>query len=66
MKPLISCLCISKNNYDIVKDSIISFKKQTYLEKELIFLYEDNNIYIDKIKLGLKGVATPSEKKSGG
>ena len=47
---LISCLCISKNNVDIVSQSIKSFLGQTYPNKELIFVYEDNNKYITEIK----------------
>lgn len=47
--PLISCLCITKNNYDLVSLSIDCFKKQIYPNKELIVVYEDNNDHIDKI-----------------
>ena len=47
---LVSCLCISKNNVEIVTESIMSFLSQTYPNKELIFVYEDNNKYITEIK----------------
>jgi len=46
----ISCVCVSKNNYKTVKNSINSFLKQTYSNKELVFLYEDNNLFIKNIK----------------
>ena len=50
MSSLISCLCVSKNNYDIIKHSINTFLYQTYKNIELIFVYETNNQYITKIK----------------
>lgn len=47
---LISCLCVSHNKTELVEVSIESFLKQTYNNKELIFIYEDDNKYIDDIK----------------
>lgn len=48
--PLISCLCITKNEPKLLKISIDCFKKQIYPNKELIVLYENNNSFIDDIK----------------
>ena len=48
--PLISCLCVSRNNTNLVNESICSFLNQTYTNKELIFVYEDNNEYIQAIR----------------
>lgn len=50
MTELISCLCVSKNPYSIVKNSITSFLFQTHPNRELIFVYENDNPYIDEIK----------------
>lgn len=49
-QPLISCLCVSRNNVLLVNESIRSFLNQSYPKKELIFIYEDNNDYIQSIK----------------
>jgi mannosyltransferase OCH1-like enzyme len=48
--PLISCLCITKNETALVNKSIECFKKQIYPNKELIVVYEEGNQYIDEIK----------------
>lgn len=48
--PLISCLCITKNEPKLLKLSIECFKQQIYPNKELIVLYENNNPFIDDIK----------------
>ena len=50
MSCLISCLCVSKNKYDVVKHAIDTFLYQTYKNRELIFIYETNNQYINEIK----------------
>lgn len=47
--PLISCLCITKNEEKLVNLSIDCFRKQIYPNKELIIVYEDNNSYIENI-----------------
>ena len=47
---LVSCLCVSRNKPEIVNLSLETFLNQTYKNKELIFVYEDNNQYIDIIK----------------
>lgn len=47
--PKISCLCVTKNNYTLLKDSIVSYKNQIYENKELIVVYEEGNKDINKI-----------------
>ena len=47
---LISCLCVSQNKTELVETSIKCFLNQSYPNKELIFVYEDNNPYINIIK----------------
>jgi mannosyltransferase OCH1-like enzyme len=44
--PLISCLCVTKNSYELVEQSIDCFLFQTYPNKELIILSESDNIDI--------------------
>jgi glycosyltransferase involved in cell wall biosynthesis len=41
--PLISCLCVTRNKVSLIKRAIECFKMQTYPNKELILLYEDND-----------------------
>ena len=45
--PLVSCICITKNNLNLVLRSIDCFLKQTYKNKELVITYETNNPYIN-------------------
>jgi len=45
-QPLVSCICITKNNLNLVLRSIDCFLKQTYKNKELVITYETNNPYI--------------------
>jgi len=40
--PLISCICITKNRLELLKRAIICFEHQTYPNKELIIVYEDD------------------------
>lgn len=47
---LISSLCVSQNKTELVEISITCFLNQSYLNKELIFVYEDNNCFINDIK----------------
>ena len=49
--PLISCLCITQNNFELLSRSIQCFKDQIYDNKELIIVYESNNNIIENIKL---------------
>lgn len=65
---LISCLCVSQNKTELVETSIECFLNQSYLNKELIFVYEDNNCFINDIKKkfiqkNIKFVETPSTPK---
>ena len=46
--PLISCLCVTKN--DSVKDAINYFNKQTYKNKELILVTETSNKNVGYLK----------------
>jgi len=41
--PLISCLCITRNRVPLLKRAIASFNAQTYDNKELIIVYEDDD-----------------------
>nr|WP_199161501.1 glycosyltransferase family A protein [Elizabethkingia sp. ASV34] len=41
---LISCICVTRNKLELLKKSIICFNNQTYLNKELIILYEDDDV----------------------
>jgi mannosyltransferase OCH1-like enzyme len=47
--PKISCLCVTKNDYSLVSKSIDCFLNQTYPNKELIVVYEDDNKVIENI-----------------
>ena len=46
----ISCVCITKNNINYVKRIIKCFNQQIYNNKELIIIYEDNNLFINELK----------------
>tara|TARA_R110002153_G_scaffold246952_2_gene402911 strand:+ start:32 stop:2554 length:2523 start_codon:yes stop_codon:yes gene_type:complete len=50
MLPLISCLCPTKNKPSIVKDAIECFKNQTYANKELILVTDEENPYMSDIE----------------
>ena len=51
-KPLISCLCPTRNHPTIVKIAIECFKDQTYPNRELILVADEDSPYIeDLIKL---------------
>lgn len=43
-KPLISCLCITRDRILMLKQAIALFHKQTYLHKELVILYEHDDL----------------------
>jgi|TARA_R110000824_G_scaffold4975_1_gene23306 hypothetical protein len=60
--PLISCLCVSKNNIKIVTQAIDDFLKQTYVNKELIVVTEKQNINLLELKT-LLGVKDRTAKK---
>eukprot|EP01050_Picozoa_sp_SAG11_P000907 SAG11_NODE_33_length_22289_cov_12.857999_38_plen_466_part_00 len=60
--PLISCLCVSQNNVEIVGRAIDDFLKQTYLNKELVIVTEKQNKYLTELKR-LVGVKDRSAKK---
>lgn len=45
--PLISCLCITKNDPTLVNIAIDCFEKQIYPNKELIVVFEEDNKDID-------------------
>ena len=65
---LISCLCVSQNKTELVEISIKCFLNQSYLNKELIFVYEDNNCFINEIKTkfnykNIKYIEIPSTPK---
>ena len=51
MKALISCLCPTMNNPDIVKNAIDCFNDQTYVNKELILITDEKNPYLNALKM---------------
>ena len=49
-KPLISCLCPTKNNPEMVKVAIDCFNNQTYPNKELILVADEKNPYMEDLE----------------
>ena len=47
--PLISCLCITKNNAGMLYRAINCFLSQTYTNKELLVLFETGNTEVEKV-----------------
>jgi glycosyltransferase involved in cell wall biosynthesis len=43
-QPLISCLCVTHNKPDLLLRAIRCFRSQTYANKELVILYETNDV----------------------
>jgi glycosyltransferase involved in cell wall biosynthesis len=56
MQPLISCICITRNRPHLLSVAIFCFKEQCYSHKELVILYEKDDIdtatYLDKYTRG--------------
>ena len=48
--PLVSCLCVTQNCFELLSQSIDCFLFQSHPNKELVVVYEDNNPYISDIK----------------
>ncbi|HEY7534371.1 MAG TPA: glycosyltransferase family A protein [Thermodesulfobacteriota bacterium] len=44
VEPLISCLCITRSRVPFLKRAIQSFKDQKYINKELVIVYENDDI----------------------
>ena len=42
--PLISCICITRNRPGYLSKAIVCFKQQTYPNKELVILYEEDDL----------------------
>ncbi len=42
-EPLISCLCITRNKIEYLKRAVACFRGQTYPNKELVIVYEDDD-----------------------
>lgn len=51
--PLISCVCVSKNRPEFLKKAISYFSQQTYANKELIIVHENDNTINEDV--GLQG-----------
>jgi glycosyltransferase involved in cell wall biosynthesis len=51
--PLISCLCVTRNTIPLLTRAVNCFKAQTYKNKELILVYEDNATHIKQFAEGL-------------
>lgn len=47
---LVSCLCVSKNRYELLSQSIDCFLFQSHPNKELIIVYEDDNQWMQEVK----------------
>lgn len=54
--PLISCLCITRNRIPLLKRAIATFHAQTYANKELLIVYEDDDAFS---KAYLKKLSAP-------
>lgn len=52
--PLISCLCVTRNKVELIARAITCFKSQTYQNKELVIVYEDNDPDIKNFVTGIK------------
>ena len=55
MQPLISCLCLTKNDPSIVKEAINCFNNQTYLNKELILVTDEKNPHLEALETFVGG-----------
>ena len=42
--PLISCLCVTRDKVPLLKRAIRSFLDQTYENRELVIIYEDDDL----------------------
>ena len=49
--PLVSCLCVTQNKYELLAQSIECFLFQSHPNKELVIVYESNNSIIDEVKM---------------
>jgi len=49
-QPLISCLCVTKNDEKMLDNTIKTFCNQTWKNKELVFVTVESNPYLDYIK----------------
>jgi glycosyltransferase involved in cell wall biosynthesis len=58
-QPLVSCICVTKNNSSYLARAIDCFRSQTYPEKELIILVEDSDNHVKEI---LEPIADPRIK----
>jgi glycosyltransferase involved in cell wall biosynthesis len=43
MKPLVTCICITKNSINLLKQAVYCFNNQDYEAKELLIVYESDN-----------------------
>lgn len=68
-EPKISCLCLTKNGIPYIRNAIRCFKGQTYLNKELVIVYQGANkkvinyLRLVSRKINLKAVLVPNEPK---
>ena len=44
-EPLISCLCVTRGRVPLLRRAIQSFKDQKYINKELVIVYENDDLY---------------------
>src|SRR5688572_3738294 len=42
--PLISCVCVTRNRPNLLQNVIACFLSQTYPNKELVIVYEDDDV----------------------
>ena len=43
-QPLISCLCVTRDRVQLLKRSLTCFLDQTYINKELVIVYDDDDV----------------------
>jgi glycosyltransferase involved in cell wall biosynthesis len=66
---LVSCICITKNDIRLIDRAVSCYNNQTYLNTELVILFEDNNphkTYISNLQnIGrrIKTIEIPSKPK---
>ena len=50
MKPKVSCICVTYNRYDRLRNTIQSFMKQTYTRKELVIVDDSTTVLPEDLK----------------
>lgn len=53
ISPLISCICVTRNKHQKLQQAIACFKAQSYENKQLVLLYEDDDILTESFLTAL-------------